>query len=430
MFRLKLQQLENTYRSLLQERFARNLGWLGLAELGVRVTRIFATIALARCLDAAVYGVAAIALTVHELVFVLARNGLGAKIIQCASDELDSVTHLAYRLNAWIAVGLFVLQAALAWPIAWFYGRSELAPMILALALIHLVSPFSLVAWAMIQRLGRLNCVAKLTVLVVGCDNLLTAILAFGGLGAWAAVLPKVVVAPVWVLLLRRAHPWQPRSGFRPTGYRDVFIFGRRVLGVEVVRAVRAQADYLLVGRFLGLEVLGLYYLAFNAGLGFSQTIIRSFGMALYPDLCASRGVAEALRERLHGAYRTVAMTGVPLILLQCLLAPLYVPLIFGPQWTPAVPILILICLSALPRLLDEGASQLLRAVDRPDLDLRFNVMFTAAFLGSVLIGLQGGAVGVAFAVLVIHLITLPPFAVWTYQKLNAGFFEIQSARA
>jgi len=258
-------------------------------------------------------------------------------------------------------------------------------------------------------------------VATAGTENILIALLACVGAGPWAFVLPKLVVTPIWVVLVRRMRPWSPGAA-EPADWRPIVLFARRVVGSDLLAAVRDHMDYLLVGSVLGLEALGIYYFAFNAGLGFSLSIVRSFSESLYPDLCTARGDLGqgALRSRISGAYRTLAYTAVPLIVLQCALAPLYVPLVFGAQWAHATPVLMLICLSALPRLCGVGGSLLLRAIDRPDVEFAWGVLFTVLLAGALAIGLTGGVIGVAWSVLLAHALFLPLFTLRALRFLPA----------
>jgi PST family polysaccharide transporter len=79
---------------------------------------------------------------------------------------------------------------------------------------------------------------------------------------------------------------------------------------------------------------------------------------------------------------------------------------VFGQKWVTAgaVPILVLICLSALSRPFANAASMLLRSVGLPQVDLIWNMAFTVVLTLGVLVGTGWGGLGVAAAVAVIHL--------------------------
>ena len=111
---------------------------------------------------------------------------------------------------------------------------------------------------------------------------------------------------------------------------------------------------------------------------------------------------------------KTMALVTVPIIGLQSSLAPFYVPIIFGSQWVKVVPLIIIICLSGLPRPFFNAASRLLWAVDRTDLDFKLNVLFSFLLTAAIAIGvMQGTIIAVAWSVLIAHLVFLPLFTWW-----------------
>ena len=103
----------------------------------------------------------------------------------------------------------------------------------------------------------------------------------------------------------------------------------------------------------------------------------------------------------------------VPLVILQSSLAPFYVPIVFGEKWRMAVPMLVLICLSAIPRPFEKAAALLLQSLDKALINVRWSLIFTGIFIASIFIGMQWGIFGVAVSVLISHAVAMPVFTVW-----------------
>ncbi len=101
------------------------------------------------------------------------------------------------------------------------------------------------------------------------------------------------------------------------------------------------------------------------------------------------------------------------MVLLQSSLAPIYVPIVFGEKWIPAIPVLILICLSAIPRPFADSASQLLLSADKPEIDLKWNILFTGLFAIALFLGVHWQSQGVAASVLITHGVFMPLFTIW-----------------
>ncbi len=139
----------------------------------------------------------------------------------------------------------------------------------------------------------------------------------------WAIILPKVLVTPIWVLIHRWNHQWSPPKRFTLTRWRELFTFGRSVFGVEILTTVRDHVDYIVVGSFLGIQALGVYYFAFNAGLGISMSAINAIDSALYPHLSGARSDPDKFRHTYLGSLKTIAWIIIPLVTLQSSLAPI-----------------------------------------------------------------------------------------------------------
>ncbi|MFT6407544.1 MAG: PST family polysaccharide transporter [Arenicella sp.] len=402
-----------------ENEFLKNLGWLGVSELFVRLTRLVTAIVLARVMDPIMFGVAALVLTINELIRVFNRNGIGAKIVQCTEAELEDISNTAYRLNTVFCIGLFCLQCLAAYPLAQFYDTPELVPMLQVLSITYLLMPLGMVQASLVQREQRLKTTALIDGGQVGLDNVLTTLLAIAGLGAWAIVLPKFLTSPVWVFGYRNAHPWRPsKPFFHFKLWRDVLLFGRYYLSIELLKTVRLNLDNMIIARFLGMEALGLYYFARNAGLGFSLTLINAINSALYPNLCEVKDDAHKLKQRFIRNLKQIGLIVVPLISLQAGLAFIYVPIVFGEQWVSAIPIMTMLCLSALPRPLAESASALALAAGRIDLDLKWNLIFTVLFVITVSASATVSLEAVAGTVLVIYLVSHPIYLVVAWRAV------------
>ncbi|MCA6575371.1 MAG: lipopolysaccharide biosynthesis protein [Pseudanabaena sp.] len=412
-------KLIDTIKQKLASRFLRNLGWLGLSELFIRISRLAATIVLARLLSKYDYGLAALVLTTNEFINVFTQNGIWDKLIQSDESDLKQLCQTAYCLN-WIVCGaLFITQCLISVPVAWFYKDNQIILPICIMALVYLMIPISLVQASLTQRENRLHVMALANGLQVSFDNILTIILAFCGLGMWAIVLPKVIVGPIWVIVHYFNNPWRPSRQFTIVNWQEIVRFGRSILGVKLMNTLRNNLDYLIAGRFIGVEALGIYYFAFNAGLGISMSAINAVDSALFPHLCAARSDPAQFKERYFSSLKTIAWIVFPLVLLQSIFAPIYVPIIFGQKWLPAIPILILICLSAIPRPFANAASKVLWALNKPDWDLRWNMFFTSFFAITLLIGVNWNIIGVAAAVLIAHVIALPLYSLWVTRNIS-----------
>ena len=163
---------------------------------------------------------------------------------------------------------------------------------------------------------------------------------------------------------------------------------------------------------------LGLYYFAFNAGSGITNNVVNSLMSALFPHLCGARGDRTQLKQRYLKSLKTIALTVVPIVILQSSLSPFYVPIIFGEKWISAIPILILVCLSVIPMTFKHASSLLLNAIDRTQISLYFDLIYTAVFALAIAVSVQYSILAVAATVLSINLLFCSVFSVYAYKQV------------
>ena len=387
-------------QALLGQRLLRNVGWYGLAELISRLSRLVTTVVLARVLSSPELGAAAAALTCFELIRTLANTGIGQAVIRAPAERLAATCNTAYRAVWCVCLGVALLQILVGGAFVASGQGAETGLMLACLSLVYPMMAPGLIPVYLILRANRLRVTAGITLAQVVADNALTAVLALSGAGAWAIVLPKLLVVPIWLVGVRRCQAWRPdpTAGRVPAG--EILRFALPVLGSEMLTAARLNLDNLLVLGVLGLPALGIYYFVFNAGVGFSLSLTSALNTVIYPHLAAG-GQTRGITHRFDRALLTVVLPAALLIALQAAASLAYVPIVFGAQWRDTAPLVALLCLSAVTKPLADAAAQLLRAANRPGAELIGSLLLTTIYLGVFAIQLRDGLLSGIIAITV-----------------------------
>ena len=379
---------------------ARGLGAYGGAELAIRLVRLGTTVIIARRLAPAIVGEAALALTIFEIMRVLERTGTGQRIVCAGAEELPAICNTVQRVYwGWSAV-LMAAQVLMAAALYLWLDRPVAGMMLAALSLVYPFMGGGHVQYFLAIRAQRSASMARINASQNICDQLLTTAMLLVWPSPWSLVLPKLLTAPLWVIMARRAFIWQPdhTAGFMPV--RRLLRFSASILASEAMSTLRTQGDNLIIAATMGTTALGTYYFACNAGLGNVSSLIGAFGSVTVPLLSAApRGPLRI------AALRRVVLAGlvvfVPLIALQCLAAPLYVPVVFGQRWAFSAPLIATLCLAGLPLLASSLTASWLRAEGRAGLDAASSTLGCVAALGGLYLGARIGNLAVAAAGLV-----------------------------
>ncbi|WP_379922457.1 oligosaccharide flippase family protein [Erythrobacter sp. R86502] len=367
--------------------FARGMIAYGSAEGITRIVRLAAILVVARQISPEMLGTAALSLSLFELVRVLANVGIGQRIIQANQAELIAICNTASRLFWIVCLGVAVSQLGVAALALLAFGMSDVAAMLAALSAVYLFMPAGLVQIFLAMREQRMGATASVTAIQNIADCILTVVLAVLWPSAWAIVLPKLLTAPLWLLLARGTHAWTPNplGGFAPI---SVFAsFGPAILCSELLIAARLHGDKLIIGAMLGTEALGLYFLAFNAGLGITQSLVTACNLVLFPHLAKTHG--EELETEFRRAFIIGLAALVPLVVAQALLASIYVPIIFGENWIAAAPYLSMLACAAVPLFVGALLSARFRAVGKPYAETALMAVATSAALIGLTVGAQ-----------------------------------------
>lgn len=389
--------IANTLNTLnakfMSGRLGRNVGWLTGAEFISRFGRIIAAVVLARQLDATAFGIAAIAITVFELVRVFTENGIGAAVVRATKQDFHQIANTAHRLMWVVCIGLAVSQLLIGFVVEAIVPGQGLGAMIAVLSGVFLIMPFGLMHAYCLQREERMKHLAIVGSSQAVVDHVLTAILALSGFGAWAIVLPKLLTVPIWLIGVTWSRPWKRQASAGFASSRAILSFSLPVLGAELLSAFRDHLDKLAISLTLGIDALGIYYFAFNAGLGVSSALNRAFSSAVYPHFCAARDKAAAYRKAISGLGILLGSAYI----FQAAAALLYVPIVFGASWAHAAPLVAVLCLGGPARLFVDAARMQIRAEGYSGRELRIalglSVSVLAPFCAAAPFGLMPAAI-------------------------------------
>ncbi len=378
--------------------FTTNLMTYGASEIVAKLSRLLVVIAIARTMNVAEIGVAAAAIAAGDILKSLTENGVGQRIIAARDDQLEATCATAHRIFWGWAVGLCIIQISIGAVIFAIGGNLVLLTLIALLALEYLFMPAGQVQTALAMREGKLRQTAMISAGQIVGANFMTVALTLVWPSAVALVLPRLLSAPLWLIAMRRLRPWtrDTAAGFAP--FRPFVSFGWAVLGVELVKSARLQADKIVIGGLLGAEALGLYFMAFNAGLGLATSFSVAFSTVLFPHLCSATDQSAALRQ---GIVQSMAII-TPLVILQALAAPFYVPILFGAGWDTISDVVGILCLIAISTTLWSASASWLRSTNRAHIEFSVTLLLTLSLVATTVILAPHGLVAIATGYLIV----------------------------
>jgi PST family polysaccharide transporter len=362
---------------------------------------------LARLLPPADFGLFGMAAVAVNFVMQFKDLGTGSALIhrERLDDELTSTVFWGTLAFAVLALGVGLLSAPLL-AIVFRDGR-VVAVLAVAMSGILFAAPGA-VFQALVERAMRFREAALVEMGASAVAAVVALAMAGTGWGVWALVELSLTTSVLTAFGMGAACRWRPRWIFRWSALRSVAGYSGNVVGFSFVNYWVRNADNVLVGRYLGSAVLGYYSLAYRVMLYPLQNISSVVARVAFPAMSRMRGDVVRAGSAYLKMIRLVALVAFPLMgVVMGVAGPLTVT-VFGERWAPVAPILMWLAPVGMVQSVGATVGVVFQSFGRPDIPLRWSLWTTPAVLGAFIVGLRGGATGVAAAYCVVSIVLFP----------------------
>jgi O-antigen/teichoic acid export membrane protein len=231
-------------------------------------------------------------------------------------------------------------------------------------------------------------------------QGVVSIVLAVGGAGPWAIVWGYLAGSAAACLTAWIVVAYRPGASVLRVEWpvvRRLLAYGAPAAGQGLLAALIFDIDYVIVGKSLGAEPLGAYTLAFRVPQLLIINVFFVLSAVAFPMFSRVSDDPERLRRgylttlRLQTAYGVAAGVGLFMV------APLLVPVVFGPAWEGSVAALGALALYASARALGAGAVDVYKGIGRPGLAATVSVVRFAVLVPALLVAVGGGIGAVAW---------------------------------
>ncbi len=385
---------------------AKGAAWMVLLKLVERSIGLVSTLILARLLVPADFGLIAMAMSFAAVVELLWTFGFDSALIQNHSPDrrlYDTAWTLNICLGLTVACGL----AAVAYPAAAFYGDPRLVPLLLCLAVGSMFQGFEnvgVVAFRKELRFGMefgYQLARKLSGFVV------TVPLAFILQSYWALVAGIVAGRIASVAISFAAHPFRPR--FSLHARESLFGFSKWLFLSSALYAVQSRTQDFVIGKISGPGALGIYNISHELSTLPTSEVVAPINRAVFPGFAKLAADPQALIQSYLRVLGITALITLPAGLCMASAAPWIVPILLGPKWLDAIPIIQILAIYGSMASLGSVFGPTFMALGRPRMLTVFTLLNVSLFVPLVAWGaIEHGVLGAAWASLAVVLVMVP----------------------
>lgn len=325
---------------------------------------LVSTVVLARLLTKDNFGLVAYAVTTITFLDVIGDLGIGQSLIYHSDDDRTSST--AFWLGLFFGLFLFGVAWILAPLIGIYFRDPRVVPIARAFGLSFPITALGSTHASVIRKKLAFGRTVIPDLMMALTKGLISIGLALLGYGAWSLVWGQVSGLLVAAVAFWFVTPWHPSLIFDFSIARSLVRYGLKLVGVELISVLLLNIDYLLVGRYLGSEALGVYTLAFRLPDLLILQFARTLGSVIFPVFTHMREVPGNLGRGFAQAARYVSLVTIPLGLGLALVARPLTLTIFSAKWGDAIPVIQAIALYTMFLSLVYNAGDAYKAEGRP----------------------------------------------------------------
>lgn len=383
--------------------------------------RLASNLLLTRLLFPEAFGLMALVMVFMIGLQMLSDFGIGPAVMRSERGDEPAFLDTVWTVQIIRGVALFVIGCLLAAPVAAFYGEPILFWMLIVASVQFLVLGLMPTRRETANRhlaLGKLTVLEMLSqvislVVLVG--------LAFALQSVWALVTGTLIGTCIQVVIMSAFLPGhRNRLHWDKVAAHEVIHFGKWIFLSTIFGFLLAQGDKLILGKFLPLDVFGVYNIGFFLGsfpLMLGLMVTGRVLIPVYRDCPPTGSRANFLRLRVMRVFATTAMLAVLGVI--GFGGVWIVDLLYDARYANAGAIVVLIACIQIPIVIGLTYDQAALAAGdsrRFFFVLAYKAVLTLAglLIGAQLGGLVGALIGQAVATLAAY-----PALVWLSVRLG-----------
>ena len=321
--------------------------WASLGQYLVISINLANTIVMARLVKPSDFGAAAIGTAIFAIAEAI-RSLSGTTYLIQHRDLQSHTVRTSFTLNLVITCLLAALIVLSANRLALLLQAPALAEYLRVAALGYLTGPFVYPIWALLSRnmtFGVVAFVLATMALVNAVTSIALAQRGFGSLSfAWASAASTVAAVVIY------HASWRDWSIFRPSfrDWRRIVAFGMSDGTAATITQVAESLPYLILGRLLGTDAMGLGQRAALLCLFPERVILSGVRAVALPAFSRTVHEGKDVRSEYLRAIELISAVQWPALILLFVLADPIVAVLLGPQWHNAIPIVEILAISLL----------------------------------------------------------------------------------
>jgi O-antigen/teichoic acid export membrane protein len=375
----------------------RSVYWQASGQFVAQAFTWLVSLFVIRLLAPGDYGLMATAGVFVNLLAMVSELGLGASIIQARNldrDQLAGIAGFVYLVSG-TALVLTHLAAPL---VALAFNEPRVEPLLRLLSVCFVLTALYTIPQSLLVRELRFRAKASVEVAAAVTGSCTSLGMALAGAGVWSLVGSMIALHATKAILFNvvGGRPIRPHWSFARA--RAQVAYGSTVTLGRIANHFNSTMDIIIGGRFLGVDLLGLYTVALTIASIPLDKALPAVTQVSFAAFSRIQSDLDRVIRNLLQAVRVVSLFAFPVFIGVAAVAADLVPLVIGDRWVDVVKPLQLISVVLPLKAVAVLVPPALFAIGRPGMNLTNMLISLAIMTVAFMIGVGSGVVGLATA--------------------------------
>lgn len=387
----------------LPQKMVQGGAWISSLKIIRKVLSLIRLIIIGRILAPSDFGLMGIALLTMSALETFSTFGFKQALIQ-KKENTDNYLDAAWTVLIIRGFVVFIIVYLVAPYVAFFFHTPEVKPIIQVLGLVAFLQAFANIGVIFFHKELEFDKVFIYRFVGISTNFIVAVVAAIVLRSVWALVLGLLAEKVVSIIVSYLIHPYRPRLSKDIGKAKELFGFGRWILGSSIFVFIGEHIDDIFVGRVLSAMALGFYQMAYRISNMLETEITQVISSVAFPAYAKIQDKQARLRKAYFRIMRLTIAVSLPITMGMVLLAPEFTRIFLSEKWMPMVTAMQLLAVAGLIKSIVSTGSPLFVGSGFPKYEffmqmIRGLTIIIIIYPLIIYMGISGAALGVILSI-------------------------------
>lgn len=396
----------------LKQKAVSGVKWNVVSQVSCTVIHLLRLAILTRLLDKSDFGLIAIAMMVIAFTEIFSELGMTVGIIH-KQDITENQYSSVYWLNVMMSIVVFGAVWLISPLLASFYDEPVLTTIIPILGIQILFNAFGKMFQTIKSKNLEFDFISKVRILSTFVGFVLAVLFAYMGWGIYSLVWAQVIQIGLnqSIFAIKGHGQMKIRFHFKVSEISDFIKIGTYRLGSQILDFVSSKLDVFLIGRFFGMDDLGIYNIAKDLIVRpytMINSLVGGVGAAVFAKI---QDQMDKVKENFGKVVNLASFVCIPVYVAAFIFADAIVGIMYAKEFSTVAIFIRILAFVGIEASISSQSGMLQVAFGRTDLGLKWTVFRVIISSAAILVASRFNIYAVAYGQLFIAVISL--FLFW-----------------